>query len=120
MEKKMTKREMFEVIKARLSDPAEIEFIDHEIELLAKRGSATRKPTPKQLENAEIKVAILDAMVEGEVYTIGNLLKTVPNLPEDFSSQRMSALIKQLRTEGMVKRVEIKGVAHFTLGSELE
>ena len=44
--KKMTKREMFEQIKTNynLTD-AEKAFIDHELELLAKKNASETKPT---------------------------------------------------------------------------
>ena len=42
--KKMTKREMFEQIKANYQlTEAERAFIDHELELLAKKNSAEKK-----------------------------------------------------------------------------
>ncbi len=52
---KMTKREMFEQIRTHLTDEAEIAFIDHELELLARKNERkSTKPTAKQIANAEL------------------------------------------------------------------
>lgn len=46
-EKKITKRERFEQIKALIADNKElVEFIDHEIELLARKASKSATATP--------------------------------------------------------------------------
>ena len=51
-EKKITKREKFAMLKA-IPAVAEnamlVEFIDHEMELLAKKNSADKKPTAQQV-----------------------------------------------------------------------
>lgn len=116
MSKKMTKREMFEQIKSRLTDANEIAFIDHELELLAKKNGAERKPTAKQVVNDGLKTAILNAMESGHGYTISELRKAVPELAadENMTSQRVSALVTQLKDAGMVVRTEDKRKAYFT------
>ena len=69
--KKMTKREMFEMIKANHNLSAdEIAFIDHELELLAKKNSAEKKPTAVQVANEGIKADILNGMEIGNKFTI--------------------------------------------------
>ena len=69
--KKMTKREMFEQIKANYNLNAdEIAFIDHELELLTKKNSAEKKPTAVQVANEGIKAEILEGMEVGKKYTI--------------------------------------------------
>lgn len=111
--KKMTKREMFEQIKANHNLTAEeVKFIDHELELLAKKNSAEKKPTAVQVANEGLKTAILEFMVVGERYTITDLMKSVPELA-DLSNQRVSALVRQLKDAGLVTRVEEKRKAYF-------
>lgn len=112
--KKPTKTQMFEVIKSRLTVPDEIAFIEQEIQRI-KTSNANRKPTAKQVENEALKEAICNAMEIGSVYTISELMKIVPNLPEDFAPQRMSALLKQLKDAGTVVRTEVKRIAYFGL-----
>ena len=62
-EKKITKAQKFAMLKA-IPAVAEnemlVEFIDHEMELLAKKNSADKKPTAQQTANAEIAKAIVD------------------------------------------------------------
>ena len=112
--KKMTKREMFEMIKANHNLSAdEIAFIDHELELLAKKNSAEKKPTAVQVANEGIKADILDGMEIGKKYTITDLMKEIPACAE-LSNQRVSALVRQLVTDGAVERMEEKRKAYFS------
>lgn len=114
MEKKMTKREMFEQIKRNYDlTQAEVDFIDHELELLAKKNSADKKPTKVQVENEGIKSEILEGMEVGKAYTITDLIKEVPAVAE-LSNQRVSALVRQLVADGSVVRTEEKRKAYFT------
>jgi predicted transcriptional regulator len=114
MEKKMTKREMFEQIKRNYDlTQAEVDFIDHELELLAKKNSADKKPTKVQVENEGIKAEILEGMEVGKAYTITDLIKEVPAIAE-LSNQRVSALVRQLVADGSVTRTEEKRKAYFT------
>ena len=111
--KKMTKREMFEMIKANHNlSVDEIAFIDHELELLAKKNSAEKKPTAVQVANEGIKADILDGMEIGKKYTITDLMKEIPACAE-LSNQRVSALVRQLVTDGAVERTEEKRKAYF-------
>ena len=111
--KKMTKREMFEQIKANYNLNAdEIAFIDHELELLAKKNSAEKKPTAVQVANEGIKTAIVDAMEVGKKYTVTDLMKSVPACA-DLSNQRVSALVRQLVNDEILIRTEDKRKAYF-------
>lgn len=51
-------------------------------------------------------------MVEGQKYTITDLMKSVPELA-DLSNQRVSALVRQLKDSGSVIRTEEKRKAYF-------
>ena len=110
MAKKMTKVEMFKSImdKYNLSE-SEVEFINHEIELLEKKNS-NRKPTKAQEENENTKTAILEFMNENQSYTVTEIQKGVGI----ESNQKASALIRQLKESGLVGRSEVKGKAYFT------
>lgn len=78
-----------------------------------KKNSAERKPTATQTENVGLKSAILGGMVSGKAYTIGDLMKEIPALA-DLTNQRVSALVRQLKDDGLVTREEIKRKAYFT------
>ena len=113
-EKKMTKREMFEMIKANHDLSAdEIAFIDHEIELLTRKNSSEKKPTATQVANDGLKTAILDAMVPGKLYTISDFIKEVPACA-DLSNQKVSAVVRGM-VGTTVERVEDKRKAYFRL-----
>ena len=113
MTKKMTKREYFTQIMENYNlTEDERNFINHELELLAKKNSAEKKPTAVQVANEGLKSAILDFMVEGQKYTITDLMKSVPELA-DLSNQRVSALVRQLKDSGSVIRTEEKRKAYF-------
>jgi hypothetical protein len=112
---KLTKAQKFEMLKG-IKEVAENEtlvaFIDHELELLAKKNSSEKKPTAQQTANDGIKAEILEGMAEGKLYTITDLIKEIPACAE-LTNQRVSALVRQLKDEGSVERVEEKRKAYF-------
>ena len=113
--KKLTKRDHFNSLLAIAevqSNPALVEFIEHELDLLAKKNSAEKKPTATQVANDGIKEAIYEGMEQDRLYTITELIKAIPACNE-LTNQRVSALIRQLIKEEMVDRVEEKRKAYF-------
>lgn len=117
MANKMTKREKFERLLAMAQvkeDKISVEFIEHELELLAKKNSSDKKPTKVQEENKGIKDAILDGMEANRFYTITEIMKEIDEC-KDLSNQRVSALVRQLKQDGLVIRKEEKGKAYFSL-----
>ena len=115
--KKITKREKFEMLLAMESVKGNemlVEFIEHEIELLARKNGSEKKPTAQQTANAEIQKAILEGMESGKRYTITDLIKEIPACAE-LTNQRVSALVRQLKQDGLVTRKEEKGKAYFSL-----
>ena len=111
-QKKMTKAQMFAQIKANynLTDE-ENAFIDHELELLAKKNSAEKKPTAQQTANAAIINAIVDGMEDGKLYTITEIIKSIPECA-DLTNQRVSALVRGV-LDTKIERVEEKRKAYF-------
>ena len=76
--------------------------------------SGERKPTKTQVANEGFKKIILDNMESGRLYTITEITKEMP-FGEELSSQRVSALVKQLKDSGSVVRTEEKRKAYFSL-----
>jgi hypothetical protein len=115
-EKKITKREKFAMLKA-IPAVAEnamlVEFIDHEMELLAKKNSADKKPTAQQVANKGIADAIVSAMANesDRLFTITEIIKSVPECAE-LTNQRVSAIVRGLIGVS-VERVEDKRKAYF-------
>lgn len=115
MATKMTKRDYFNTLLTLdevKSNEGLVEFINHELELLAKKNSAEKKPTAAQVANVGIKNAIYDGMQENRLYTITELMKEIPECNE-LTNQRVSALVRQMIADGLVERIEEKRKALF-------
>lgn len=112
---KMTKRDYFTAILENypLTD-AEKAFIEHELELLAKKNSSEKKPTAQQTANEGIKTAIANGMTANRLYTVTEIQKEIPECA-DLSNQRVSALLRQMKDDGIVVRTEDKRKAYFSL-----
>lgn len=116
--RKPTKRDYFNAllnIEDVKSNPNLVEFIEHELELLAKKNSSEKKPTAVQVANEGIKGVILETLADaGKMLTISEMQKANEELGE-LSNQRISALVRQLLNDGKVERVEDKRKAYFKL-----
>ena len=110
--KKMTKADYFKQIMANynLTDE-EKAFVEHELELLAKKNSAEKKPTAQQVANAGVADAIYDGMEDGVMYSITDLIKTIPECAE-LTNQRVSAIVRGM-IGTKVERIEEKRKAYF-------
>ena len=112
--KKITKRDRFNALLNMAevkANPDMVAFIEHELELLAKKNSADKKPTAQQTANEGIKSAILDGMEANRLYTITELQKSIPECAE-LSNQRVSALVRQM-VGVTIERIEDKRKAYF-------
>lgn len=116
MATKITKAQMFAQIKSHLTDEAEIAFIDHEMELLAKKNSyKSDKPTKTQVANAALKeriVAIMSAE-PNRLFTVSEILKALGDA--DLTASKVTALVTQLKNDGTVVRTEDKRKAYFKI-----
>lgn len=113
--KKMTKREYFNALLSLDEVKANnelVDFINHELELLSKKNASEKKLTPTQKENLTIQGAILNYMEVNVLYTITDLLKNVPECA-GMSNQRVSAIVRIMREEKKVERIEEKRKAYF-------
>ena len=113
---KLTKAQKFALLKeipAVAENSVLVEFIDHELELLAKKNSAEKKPTAQQTANEGIKSAIVEGMEKGRKYTITDIIKEIPACAE-LTNQRVSSLVRQLVPD-YIERVEEKRKAYFSL-----
>ena len=118
---KITKAQKFAMIKAipAVQENAMlVEFIDHEMELLAKKNSAEKKPTAQQTANAGVASAIVEHLSAepNRLFTITELIKEVPACAE-LTNQRVSAIVRGLIGVS-VERVEEKRKAFFRFLSE--
>ena len=114
MTNKMTYTKALEIAMNAVKENKEVyDKLDALKASIAKKNSAERKPTATQKANEDYKTAILEFMEVGKKYTITDLMKEVVELA-DLSNQRVSALVRQLKEEGLVKRTEEKRKAYFS------
>ena len=113
---KMTKREMFEMIKGVCANDTRIvNFCEHEIELLNRKSSKSTQ-TKTQIENENIKGAIVNALTEiAKPVTITEMQELNTEMA-NYSNQKLSALLKQLveNDKKVVKTVD-KKKSYFTV-----
>ena len=113
---KMTKKEMFEMIKGVCANDTRIvEFCEHEIELLNRKSSKSTQ-TKTQIENEGIKGAIVNALTEiAKPVTITEMQELNTEMA-NYSNQKLSALLKQLveNDKKVVKTVD-KKKSYFTV-----
>ena len=114
--KKPTKKQMFQSILDSCELTAgQVAFIKHEMELLDKKNSSDKKPTAQQMANDAIKTAILEGMKPNQLYTITDIIKDKDiGVCAELSNQRVSALMRQLKEDGKVSRIEDKRKAYFS------
>jgi hypothetical protein len=112
MNKKLTKKEMFNKIMAHLTDESEIAFIQHELELLENKASGNKKPTATQVANESLKVVILNYLETVDSASVTDVQKYIGN---DISNQKVSALMKQLVENGQINKFYEKRKAYFSI-----
>lgn len=117
--RKPTKRDRFNALLAipAVAENADlVEFIAHEIDLLDRKNTAERKPTPKQVENAQFRADILAFMESGVLYTAGDLAKSVPSLVENgISVNRVTPMLTALVKDGSVIKTTEKRKSYYSL-----
>lgn len=112
--KKPTKKQMFQSIldTCELTEE-QVAFIHHEMELLEKKNASDKKPTAQQVANGGIKASILEVMKPNQLYTITDLTHELYHYP-NLTNQRVSALVRQLCSAGLIVRTEDKRRAYFS------
>ena len=117
-EKKMTKREKFEVLAAIpevQANPMLVEFIAHELELLAKKNAGSEgKMTATQTANEGIKRGIVECLenTPDRLYTITDMIKEF-DCCKPFVNQKISNLANQLVKENRIAKIEEKRKSFF-------
>ena len=92
-------------------------FIDNELSLLNSKSGALKKPTATQQANEVLKtelLAFLDAHAD-ERFTCSNLQKVCPSCA-DLSTPKISALVNQMVSDGLVVKETEKRVSYFKAG----
>lgn len=115
MEKKITKKENFKMLRELVQDRQDlVAFINHELELLDNKNNS-KTQTKTQKENEGIKEIIVNALTKFEEPVIITTLQSASEQLSTLSNQKISALLTQLIKEQKIKRVVIKKQAHFSI-----
>lgn len=111
MEKKMTRKQMFEQIMSNYPlDESEKAFIEKEIAKIDNK-SASKKPTATQVANEEIKTKILDVMTDkSEKMTVSQVVSAFDNA---YTNQKLSALMNAMVDSGVLVKTSDKKVSYF-------
>ena len=116
--KKMTKRDYFskliEIVEgANVDNSVEIvNFLNNEIKLLNKKSNVK---TNTQKENEVLMEVVFNTLVEvGKPMTVSELMSANEKVGA-MSNQKVSALLKKLKEDERVVRVEDKKKAYFSI-----
>lgn len=126
----VTKKENFEAVRAILvnanADQVLIDFINHELDLLAKK-SATRKPSKSQKLSANIADILLEVLANAEYpLSIAELQQKDSRLTnfnnEEISSSRISSILNKFIAgsatfsgQEKVKKIIIKRKTYYAI-----
>lgn len=123
--KKITKKDRFNqllAIPAVNGNDELVEFINHELDLLAKKNTSTgeKKLTPLQIANEGLKSAIIEFMSDfpNELFTVSQLIKKIPELNE-FSNQKVSRLANDLHAKGSLDKIVEKRNSYFRIAKDV-
>ena len=118
MSKKITKREMFEMLKEKYPlTEAEIKFVDHEIELLEKKNSGKSKVSKAEQEKRDtLASAIVEVLTDAEA-PIPNkaIVKELLEVGLDCSTQKLTPILTKLVGEGVISCEKVKGVNVYSI-----
>ena len=113
--KKMTKRDYFNVIKEIVVERTDlVDFIDHELELLDRKASKSSQ-TKTQKENETIKDSIVVALREIARPVTVDELRASNETMGAYSNQKLSALLKQLVDTNVVVKTIDKKKSYFSI-----
>lgn len=124
MEKKLTKKEMFEMIKGVCADRTDIvDFCNHEIELLSRKNSKSGA-TKTQKENEIVANILVEELAKvGKPITITDLMNTSEIVKgytlengNNLTNQKISAIFKQLVENNKIVKVVDKKKSYFSIG----
>ena len=124
MEKKLTKKDYFEMIKGVCADRTDIvDFCNHEIELLSRKNSKSGA-TKTQKENEIVANMLVEELAKiGKPITITDLMNTSETVKNytlengnNLTNQKISAIFTQLKDNHRIVRVVDKKKSYFSIG----
>lgn len=122
MEKtKVTQKMALGYVLENCEVPADIkEKLEKMLEQVEKKASSGSKSmSATQKANAELAEKIVGEMEENRLYTVTEMLKVLPCLAEEeYTNQKISAIMSNLVKEGKVERVIDKRKSYFKVVGE--
>ena len=124
MEKRLTKKDYFEMIKGVCADRTDIvDFCNHEIELLSRKNSKSGA-TKTQKENEIVANMLVEELTKvGKPITITDLMNTSEIVKgytlengNNLTNQKISAIFKQLVESNRIVKVTDKKKSYFSIG----
>lgn len=124
MEKRLTKKDYFEMIKGVCADRTDIvDFCNHEIELLSRKNSKSGA-TKTQKENEIVANMLVEELTKvGKPITITDLMNTSEIVKgytlengNNLTNQKISAIFKQLVESQKIVKVVDKKKSYFSIG----
>lgn len=124
MEKRLTKKDYFEMIKGVCADRTDIvDFCNHEIELLSRKNSKSGA-TKTQKENEIVANMLVEELAKiGKPITITDLMNTSEIVKgytlengNNLTNQKISAIFKQLVESNKIVKVIDKKKSYFSIG----
>ena len=113
---KMTNRKALEYVLSNCAVPSEVEEkLTSMIAALDRKNSAERKPSAKQVENVNVRSALVEFINENmrdDGFTCADLLKECP-VVEGKSNQYVSAILRQAVMAGEVSKGSVKRRTYF-------
>ena len=87
-----------------------------------KKSSISKAQTAKATANASMGESLVEFLREhpSQMFTIAELMKQVPNLPEDISNQKMTSLFRLETVRPYYRRDVVKGKAYFQYAESVE
>ena len=123
MEKRLTKKDYFEMIKGVCADRTDIvDFCNHEIELLSRKNSKSGA-TKTQKENEIVANMLVEELAKvGKPITITDLINTSEIIKgytlengNNLTNQKISAIFKQLVESDKIVKVTDKKKSYFSV-----
>ena len=123
MEKRLTKKDYFEMIKGVCADRTDIiDFCNHEIELLSRKNSKSGA-TKTQKENEIVANMLVEELAKvGKPITITDLMNTSETIKgytlengNNLTNQKISAIFKQLVESNKIVKVIDKKKSYFSI-----
>ena len=120
---KLTKAQKYEMllnIEEVKGNPILVEFVEHEMELLANKNTKkSAEPTKAQKANAELATAIYNGMVPNRLYKCAEIAKAIPEC-EGMSTQKISPIMRNGEGSLFAKVVEKRVTYYKRIETEIE